>query len=137
MTEEDLKNKLYIWCSNKHEWEKDHLEMLPSGDFISDKMMIHSKEKSGEDIKQFCQTIKKEYPTIPIVAVPTTYNKITEQELNSWGVNIVIYANHLIRSAYPSMHNTAVSILENERSSEAEKFCMPIKEILELIPGTK
>ena len=51
MNEEDLKNKLYIWCSNKHEWEKDHLEMLPSGDFISDKMMIHSKENHIPFIK--------------------------------------------------------------------------------------
>jgi phosphoenolpyruvate phosphomutase / 2-hydroxyethylphosphonate cytidylyltransferase len=33
------------------------------------------------------------------------------------------------------MVNTAKSILENGRSKEASIHCMPIKEILTLIPG--
>lgn len=103
----------------------------------ADGIMIHSKEKSGEDIKQFCQALRKVNPTIPIVAVPTTYNQITEDELASWGVNIVIYANHLLRAAYPAMVRCARTILENGRSLEVNDMCMPIKDILELIPGTK
>ena len=55
----------------------------------------------------------------------------------SWGINVVIYANHMLRSAYPAMVNCAKSILEHERSLEANDLCMPIKEILSLIPGTK
>ena len=74
---------------------------------------------------------------MPIVVVPTTYNHIYEKELQEWGVNIVIYANHMLRAAYPAMKKVAESILENERSLEANPLCMPIKEILELIPGTK
>ncbi len=103
----------------------------------ADGVMIHSKNKSGQDIKRFCLEFKKEYPYTPIVVVPTSYNSITETELISWGANVVIYANHMLRSAYPAMLNTAKSILENERSLEADEFCMPIKQILELIPGTK
>lgn len=103
----------------------------------ADGIMIHSKEKSGEDIKQFCQALRKVNPTVPIVVVPTTYNQITEDELASWGVNIVIYANHLLRAAYPAMVKCAKTILENGRSLETDSMCMPIKEILELIPGTK
>ena len=60
-----------------------------------------------------------------------------EDELASWGINIVIYANHMLRSAYPAMLNTAKSILAHGRSYEANTLCMPVKEILELIPGTK
>ena len=71
------------------------------------------------------------------MVVPTTYNHITDDELAGWGVNIVIYANHMLRSAYPAMLNTAKSILANGRSYEANELCMPVKEILELIPGTK
>ena len=68
--------------------------------------------------------------------MPTSYAQVTETELSANGVNVVIYANHLIRSAYPAMVKTAESILMNERASEAsEEFCMPIKEILHLIPG--
>lgn len=103
----------------------------------TDGIMIHSKDKTGEDIKEFCQTLRKINSEIPIIIVPTTYNHITEEEFINWGVNIVIYANHMLRSSYPSMLNTAKSILENSRSLEADEFCMPIKEILELIPGTK
>jgi len=103
----------------------------------ADGIMIHSKQKTGEDIKQFCMAFRKEFPSVPIVAVPTTYKHITEDELQSWGVNIVIYANHMLRSAYPAMVSTAKLILENGRAEEADQLCMPIKEILELIPGTK
>ncbi len=103
----------------------------------ADGVMIHSKEKSGEDIKEFCQRFRKEFTSIPIVLVPTTYNQFTESELHAWGANIIIYANHMLRSSYPAMFATAKMILENERSKEADSVCMPIKEILELIPGTK
>lgn len=103
----------------------------------ADGIMIHSKDKSGEDIKGFCLALRKVHSSIPIVVVPTTYNHITEDELAEWGVNIVIYANHMLRSSYPAMLNTAKSILANGRSYEANEYCMSVKEILELIPGTK
>ena len=104
----------------------------------ADGVMIHSKNKSGEDIKEFCQRFREKDPHTPIVAVPTTYNQFTEEELAAWGINIVIYANHMLRSAYPAMVKCAETILETSRSLEAsEKYCMPIKQILNLIPGTK
>lgn len=103
----------------------------------ADGVMIHSKNKTGEDIKQFCMKFREKYTSVPIVVVPTTYNQIKEEELHNWGVNVVIYANHMLRAAYPAMLKCATTILENERSLEADPICMPIKEILELIPGTK
>lgn len=103
----------------------------------ADGIMIHSKHKTGEDIREFCLAFRKKHPDVPLVVVPTTYNHIYEQELQQWGVNVVIYANHMLRAAYPAMKAAATSILENERSLEADPLCMPIKEILELIPGTK
>lgn len=103
----------------------------------ADGIMIHSKNKSGEDIKEFCLRFRETHPRVPIVAVPTTYNHIYENELRDWGVNVVIYANHMLRAAYPAMKKVAETILENERSLEVNDLCMPIKEILELIPGTK
>ena len=102
-----------------------------------DGIMIHSKEKTGADIKEFCKQFRAKYAEVPIVVVPTTYNQFTEEELASWGINVVIYANHMLRSSYPAMLNCAKSILLHSRSKEAaEEYCMPIKEILELIPGT-
>ncbi len=103
----------------------------------ADGVMIHSKDKSGEDIKEFCQKFRAEYKSIPIVLVPTTYNQFTEKELASWGANVIIYANHMLRASYPAMQKVAETILEAERSLEVNERCMPIKQILELIPGTK
>ena len=103
----------------------------------ADGIMIHSKEKTGDDIRDFCEKFRAEYRGIPLILVPTTYNSFTEKEFVDWGATIVIYANHMLRASYPAMMRTAKMILENERSLEADELCMPIKEILELIPGGK
>ena len=100
----------------------------------ADAIMIHSKEKAPDEIISFVKEFRKKDTHTPLVVVPSTYNSITEDELISIGVNIVIYANHLLRSAYPSMINAAESILKNQRSLEADDICLSIKEILTLIP---
>ena len=103
----------------------------------ADGIMIHSRDKSGEDIKEFCSRFRAKHSSVPIVVVPTSYNSIYEEELQRWGVNIVIYANHMLRAAYPAMVKCAETILEHERALEADPICMPIRQILTLIPGTK
>ena len=104
----------------------------------ADGIMIHSKNKDGMDIKEFCQRFREVDDHTPIVAVPTTYGQFTEAELAEWGINIVIYANHMLRSAYPAMVKCAERILETTRCQEAsDEYCMPIKQILNLISGTK
>lgn len=103
----------------------------------TDGIMIHSKEKDGTEIIEFCEKYAKLERRVPLIVVPTSYNFMKEEQLVELGISVIIYANHLIRSAYPAMVNTAKSILENERSKEASENCMPIKEILTLIPGGK
>ena len=103
----------------------------------ADGIMIHSKEKDGEEIKNFLQEFRKKYQNVPVIVVPTSYNQYTEEELHEWGANIIIYANHLLRSAYPAMVRTAKKILENGRSKEVDEDCLSIKEILNLIPEEK
>jgi phosphoenolpyruvate phosphomutase len=104
----------------------------------ADGIMIHSKEKDGKEVFDFMAAFRKEYPHIPLILVPTTYNQFTEEELAAKGANIIIHANHLLRAAYPAMVNTATCILEHGRSLEAsQQYCMPIKQVIELIPGGK
>lgn len=103
----------------------------------ADGIMIHSREKTPDEVFTFCERYNKLPNRKPLVAVPSSYNKVTEEELAARGVNVVIYANQLLRSAYPAMMDTALSILEHGRSAECDARMMPIKEILELIPGTK
>jgi len=101
----------------------------------ADGIMIHSKEEDPSEILEFCKEYDKLPHKVPLVAVPSTYDSVTEEELKKAGIRIVIYANHLLRSAYPAMCAAAETILKNERGYEAREFCMPIKEILELIPN--
>jgi len=100
----------------------------------ADGIMIHSKDKNPREILEFCERYKKFKYRVPLVAVPTTYNKITEERLRRAGVRVVIYANHLLRSSYPAMVKTAELILKHHRAYEASKLCLPIKDILRLIP---
>ena len=101
----------------------------------ADAIMIHSMKKEPDEIMDFCRIYNKFNKCPPLVAVPSSYNKVFESELKEMGVDIVIYANHLLRSAYPAMRKTALSILKNGRSLECDKSIMSIKEILNLIPG--
>lgn len=103
----------------------------------ADAIFIHSKSSDPAEILQFCAAYKKMKKRVPLMVAPTTYNNITETELSKAGVRMVIYANQLLRSAYPAMKRVAETILTNERSLETNEFCMPISEFLHLIPFTE
>ncbi len=103
----------------------------------ADGIMIHSRQKDPAEIFEFCKLYNSLEQRKPLVAVPSSYNTVTEEELQEHGVNVVIYANQLLRSAYPAMMKTAKSILEHHRSAECDADMLPIKDILELIPGTR
>ncbi|MBI5457225.1 phosphoenolpyruvate mutase [Candidatus Kaiserbacteria bacterium] len=104
----------------------------------ADGIMIHSRETNPDEVLAFCRRYAKLKRRVPLVAVPSTYNSITERELQKAGVQIVIYANHLLRSAYPVMVKVAEEILMHGRSAEAsQKYCMPIQDVLTLIDHKK
>lgn len=99
----------------------------------ADGIMIHSKESSPDEIFAFCKNYRQFKKKAPLIVVPTTYSQVTESTLIEQGANVVIYANHLLRSAYPMMQKTALSILEHERAKECETWCMSVKELINLI----
>ncbi len=99
----------------------------------ADGIMIHSRRKKPDEILEFCRLFRERDKKTPIVVVPTSFNSITEEELAAAGVNIVIYANQLTRSAFPAMQSTAVEILKNHRALEVDSRLMPFKDIIRLI----
>lgn len=99
----------------------------------ADAIMIHSRKKSPDEILQFCDIFRKRDQNTPIVVVPSSFNVVTEEELAAHGVNIVIYANQLTRSAFPAMKQTAVDILKYHRAKEVDSRLLPIKDIITLI----
>lgn len=100
----------------------------------ADGIMIHSRKKDPAEIFEFCEKFRAVDQTSVLVVVPTSFNSVTEEEFKARGVNVVIYANQLTRSGFPAMKKTAETILTNHRAKEADDMCMPIKEILTLIP---
>lgn len=100
----------------------------------ADGIMIHSYKNDGKEIMEFLKIFKKRYPKVITVVVPTTYSVFKESQLSENGANVIIYANHLLRSAYWAMLKTAEKILEDERSYEAsDEYCMSMKKILEVV----
>ena len=99
----------------------------------ADGIMIHSRKKTAEEIFAFCDAFRAEDKQTPVVVVPTTYSDTYESELKAHGINIVIYANQLTRSAFPAMEHTAKTILKNHRAKEVEEQLIPFKEIITLI----
>ena len=99
----------------------------------ADAILIHSKEKTPKEIFSFAKAFKKSKFFKPLVSVPSTYSSVKEKELIKNGFKLVIYANQLLRSAYPAMVNTTKTILKNSRAFEADKKIIPIKEVISLI----
>ena len=100
----------------------------------ADGIMIHSRKKDPSEIFEFVEKFRAEFPDVYLVVVPTTFDMVYEEEWAERNVNIVIYANHLVRAAFPAMRNTAETILKNGRCKEANEQILPIKEVLTLIP---
>ena len=99
----------------------------------ADGIMIHSRKKDPAEILEFCDKFRSCDKLTPIVVVPSSFNTITEDELVEHGVNIVIYANQLTRSAFPAMKQTAEDILRYHRAKEVDDRLLPIKDIISLI----
>ena len=99
----------------------------------ADGIMIHSRKKDPSEILAFCDAFRQKNPTTPLVAVPSSYNSVTETELAEHGVNIVIYANQMLRAAFPAMEEVAKSILTHHRAKEIDEHILPIKKIITLI----
>ncbi|MEX3693725.1 phosphoenolpyruvate mutase [Paraburkholderia sp. BR14263] len=102
----------------------------------ADGIMIHSKSAAPDEVLEFASLFRARDANTPLVCIPTTYNRIKFCELEQAGFNVVIYANHLLRAAYPAMVKVAMDILKSGRSYEVEGQIFSIEEILSLIPGT-
>jgi phosphoenolpyruvate phosphomutase len=100
----------------------------------ADGIMIHSRRKEPDEIFEFVEKFRRVDAVTPVVVVPTSFNVVTEEEFRKRGVNVVIYANQLTRSGFPAMQKAAEVILKNHRAKEADDLCMPIQDIITLIP---
>lgn len=103
----------------------------------ADGILIHSKKKDGAEVLDFARRFRDQGHMHPLIAVPTTYNQVSEAQLIDAGFSVVIYANHMLRSAYPAMHRAAELVLEHQRAFEAESVCCPVDRMLSSVEGNQ
>ena len=108
-----------------------HRDYIDAG---ADGIMIHSRQKSPDEIFEFCERAERFPKQVPLVVVPTTYHQVAEAEFVNRGVSVVIYANHMLRAAYPQMLKVAQTILEHGRALEADQYLCSISDALSIIP---
>jgi phosphoenolpyruvate phosphomutase / 2-hydroxyethylphosphonate cytidylyltransferase len=100
----------------------------------ADAIMIHSRRKEPDEVFEFCERAQAVRDQVRLVAVPTSYHQVSENELADHGINMVIYANHMLRGAYPQMVTVARTILEHGRALEADPYLTSIEDVLRIIP---
>lgn len=101
----------------------------------ADGILIHSRKAAPDEVFAFCERYLRLPSQVPLFAVPTSYDEVLDDDLAKGGIDVVIYANHLIRAAYPAMVEVATDILRYGKSSQSKSRLMPIRDVIELIPG--
>lgn len=103
----------------------------------ADGIMIHSKDRTIDQVYAFLERYHDLCAELgfrrPLICVPTTYNSVTDHNLFQRGANIVIHANHLLRAAHHAMQQVCQTILQHDRSLEADQLCIPVAHLFELV----
>ncbi|MDZ4731268.1 MAG: phosphoenolpyruvate mutase [Xanthomonadales bacterium] len=95
----------------------------------ADAILMHSKLSRPDEILQFA----KEWANRgPLVIVPTKYYATPTEVFRQYDISLVIWANHLIRSAISAMQATAKQIHDDETLLEIEGQVATVSEIFRL-----
>ena len=95
----------------------------------ADAILIHSKKETPKEIFQFSDLWKG---NLPIVIVPTTYGTVTNNELISHKIKIVIHANHTLRAAHAAMSRVLKEMINSNSLSEIKENISSMEDIFEL-----
>lgn len=95
----------------------------------ADAILIHSKLSKPDEILEFA----KEWANrAPLVIVPTKYYSTPVEVFRKADISLVIWANHLIRSAVESMQQTAKHIFDTEGLIDSEDKIASVNELFRL-----
>jgi len=95
----------------------------------ADAILIHSKLSRPDQILEFAAEWANR---APLVIVPTKYYSTPAEVFRKAEISLVIWANHMIRSAVQSMQKTAALIYASEALIEIEDRIASVDEIFRL-----
>jgi len=95
----------------------------------ADAILMHSKKSDPSEIEAF---MKEWGNRLPVIIVPTKYYTTPTDKFREWGVSMVIWANHNLRSAVAAMQQTTKLIYENESLEPVENKIVSVQEIFRL-----
>jgi phosphoenolpyruvate phosphomutase len=102
---------------------------LAYADAGADAILVHSRIDSPDEILAFAEAWTM---SVPLVAVPTTYNGIHERDLSEAGIRIVIYANQLIRAQTMAARTMLDTLRTSGTASAVEKEIVRIGDLFAL-----
>ena len=95
----------------------------------ADALLIHSKKSTADDIFAFMKEWKD---TCPVVIVPTMYYNTPTDEFRKYGISLIIWANHLVRTGIKAMQQTAAQIFKDQALTSVENEIVSVKDIFRL-----
>lgn len=98
----------------------------------ADAVLVHSNRNDATEIEAFMKEWRKNGHDFPVVIVPTKYYKTPTQQFRDWGINMVIWANHNLRSCVTAMQNTTRQIFTDESLTNVEPNIASVKEVFRL-----
>jgi len=95
----------------------------------ADAILIHSKLSKADEIVVFAREWARR---APLVIVPTRYYSTPTEVFRQAGISVVIWANHLVRSAATAMQSVAKEICQSQTLINIEDRIVPVDEIFRL-----
>jgi phosphoenolpyruvate phosphomutase len=95
----------------------------------ADAILMHSALRSPVEILAF---LKEWGNRLPVVIVPTKYYQTPTEVFREAKVSVIIWANHLMRSALAAMKATAAQIVADQSLLNVEDRVAPLQEVFRL-----
>ena len=97
----------------------------------ADAILVHSKQKTPDEILSFCRAWPQHQ--VPLVIVPTSYPQLSFAEVAGLDkVGMIICGNHAIRAAVTAMRQTFDRILKDGTLENVEMDIAPVSDIFAL-----
>jgi phosphoenolpyruvate phosphomutase len=95
----------------------------------ADAVLVHSRMERADQVLEFAAKWEGD---VPLIAIPTTYHGVHEQELLDAGFQLVIYANQVIRAQVGAVSNMLSLLAAEGRAGSVESQIVPIRDLFQL-----
>ena len=96
----------------------------------ADMVLVHSKAATPDEVVQVARAWQRD---VPLVCVPTTYDKVSATDLATAGFRMMIYANHGLRAAVAAMQQVLGDVRRATCTAGVEGAIAPMSTLYDLV----